>query len=213
MTTTTTRLWTFATVIIVIVLLALGWFLGVSPQLSAAAVATLERQNVATQNVALRAATDALAADFAAIDELREQLSEVEAEFPPFAEYDDFVETILVAVQAAGLTLNSAQVSIASPLSVDAVPDEEGLVAAGTLLSLPVSISVFGDVRSALVFADALQRSERFTFVNVVSFSEGTTGNPATVVSVRYYMVSSTPISVDTNGEPVESEGDDESSP
>ena len=181
MTTTSTRLWTFATVIIVIVLLALGWFLGVSPQLTAAAVAELERQNVAAQNVALRAATDALAADFASIDELRDQLVEVEGEFPPFAEYDDFSETFLGALQSAGLVLDSAQVSVAAPLSVDVVPDEKGLVPAGTLLKVPVTITVQGDFRAALVFVDALQRSERFTFVNVASFADGTT-EPFTVV-------------------------------
>lgn len=206
MTTTSTRLWTFATVIIVIVLVALGWFLGVSPQLTAAAVAELERQNVAAQNVALRAATDALAADFAAIDELRDQLVEVEGEFPPLAEYDDFSETFLGALQAAGLVLDSAQVSLAAPLSVDVVPDENGVVPSGTLLKLPVTITVEGDLRAALVFIDALQRSERFTFVNVASFADGTT-EPFTVVSVVYYVVSGAPVVVDT-ADDEDAEGD-----
>ena len=197
MTTTATRIWTFATVIVVIVVVALGWFLGVSPQLSSAAQAETDRQAVVAQNVALQATTDALAADFAAIGDLRDQLAEVQAEFPAYAAYDDFSEFLLGALGSAGVTLGSVQVAFSVPTSVDVVPDEAGQVAAGTLLRVPVSITVDGEFANALLFIQALQLSDRFTFVNVAAFTGGSTGAPSTVVSVVYYVVSEAPVVVD----------------
>lgn len=206
MNSTATRIWTFATAIAVIVIVALGWFLGVSPRLAAAAQAETDRQAVEAQNVALRATTDALADDFAAIDDLRDQLDEVRAQFPSYAEYADFSEVFLAAVINSGAILDSAQVSFALPSSVDVVPDEFGQVPAGTLLQVPVSITVNGEFPLALQFIDALQRSGRFTFVNVASYTEGTTEQRNTVVSVVYYVVSEAPVKVE--GEVPIDEGD-----
>ncbi|WP_439565719.1 hypothetical protein [Microcella sp.] len=210
MNSTATRIWTFATAIAVIVIVALGWFLGVSPRLAAASQAEADRQAVLAQNVALQATTDALAADFAAIDDLRDQLEEVRGQFPSYAEYADFSEVFLAAVVSSGVILDSAQVSVALPSSVDVVPDEFGQVPAGTLLQVPVVITVNGEFPLALQFIESLQLSNRFTFVNVGSYTEGTTDRRNTVISVFYYVVSEAPVIVDGQAP---AEGEDPATP
>jgi len=55
MNTAATRIWTFATVIAIILIVALGWFLGASPLLTQAASANAERLAVEAQNAQARA--------------------------------------------------------------------------------------------------------------------------------------------------------------
>ena len=50
MTTASTRIWTFATVFVIIIVIALGWFVGISPKLADAARFDADRQAVVIQN-------------------------------------------------------------------------------------------------------------------------------------------------------------------
>jgi len=51
-----TRVWSFATVLLIIVVVALGWFLGISPKLAEAARFDSDRLAVQAQNEVTRAA-------------------------------------------------------------------------------------------------------------------------------------------------------------
>jgi len=50
-----TRVWSFATVLLIIVVVALGWFLGISPKLAEAARFDSDRLAVQAQNEVTRA--------------------------------------------------------------------------------------------------------------------------------------------------------------
>jgi hypothetical protein len=174
-TTAATRIWTFATVLIMIAVVALGWFLGISPRLADAARFEAERRSVEAQNDVTRAVIAQLQADFENLDELLIELEGLREEFPTAAQYDDAVEELLTRLLSAGLGLQNIQINEpapTTPLVIDPdaeVPppeiDGEGILPAGSLLGVPVTVTVTGPLSSILEYIDALQKSPRFSIV------------------------------------------------
>lgn len=183
MNTASSRIWTFATVIAMILVVALGWFLGMSPKLAEAARFDTERQSVAAQNDIARATIAQLEADFENIDELREQIAELRAEFPTDAAYDTAVEELLAGLITAGLTLQTVTINEPAPTSATTLADGEtppepeidgdGVLPSGSLLRISVSVTVNGSLGSSFAFIEALQKSPRFSIVSRGDFSEG----------------------------------------
>lgn len=175
MTTAATRIWTFATVLIMIAVVALGWFLGISPRLADAARFEAERRSVEAQNDVTRAVIAQLQADFENLDELLIELEGLREEFPTAAQYDDAVEELLTRLLSAGLGLQNIAINEpapTTPLVIDPdaeVPppeiDGEGILPAGSLLGVPVTVTVTGPLSSILEYIDALQKSPRFSIV------------------------------------------------
>lgn len=178
-----TRIWTFGAVILMIAVVALGWFLGASPQLADASRFDAERANVRLQNDLARAAITQLEIDFEQIDELREQIDEMRAQFPAGAEYDDLIEEFLLGMVAQGLTLNTIAINEPAPTSTvfsETAPASDGAepgsaLPAGSLLRVSASVTVTGPLSSVLAYIDALQLSSRFSLVPTVDFSNGST--------------------------------------
>jgi hypothetical protein len=200
MTTATTRIWTFATVLIMIAVIALGWFLGISPRLADAARFEVERRSVEAQNDVARAAIAQLQSDFENIDELLMELEGLREEFPTAAQYDDAIEELLTRLLSAGLGLQNIGVSEPAPttplvlqLGEEPPPPEidgEGILPAGSLLSVPVLVTVTGPLSSILEYIDALQQSPRFSIVTRGDYAS-TGGDTGTITfSMVMYVVS-----------------------
>ena len=125
MNSASTRIWSFATVLLIIVVVALGWFLGIAPKLAEAARFDSDRLAVQAQNEVTRAAIAQLEADFERIDELRSELALLRAEFPTQAEYDDAVQEFITSLLAEDLVLQNLQINEPSPTSAAVLgPDE-----------------------------------------------------------------------------------------
>lgn len=175
MTTASTRIWTFATVFIVIVVVALGWFLGISPRLADAARFDAERQSVQAQNDLARAAIAQLQADFENLDELLLELASLREEFPTSAQYDVAIEELLTSLLTSGLGLQNIAINEPAPTTaavleegVEPPPTEvdgTGVLPAGSLLRVPVNVTVTGPLSSILTYIQALQESPRFSIV------------------------------------------------
>lgn len=200
MTTAATRIWTFATVLITIVVVALGWFLGISPRLADAARFEAERQSVQAQNDLARAVIAQLEADFENLDELLLELGSLREEFPTDAQYDDAIEELLTSLLSAGLGLQSISINEPSPttaivLEEDAPPppseiDGDGVLPAGSLLRVPVSVTVTGPLSSALAYIEALQLSPRFSIVYSGDYAIIADGSGTVTFSMIMYVVS-----------------------
>jgi hypothetical protein len=189
-----TRVWTFATVITIVVVVALGWFLGVSPKLAEMNRYDTERAAVVLQNQLSRTTLAQIEADFERLDEFEQQLSALQAEFPELPEYADAVETFLRGLVSEGLTLES--LVIEEPVAADptVVPDQFGQVPPGTLLRLDVVADAKGEFSSALAYIDALQRSDRFTIVPSFIFSDGRIAEErSTAITITLYMIAGDP--------------------
>ncbi len=201
MTTASTRIWTFATVIMMIVVIALGWFLGISPKLADAARFDADRQSVILQNDLARATIAQLQADFDNIDELRLELDELRAEFPTEAAYDTAVEELLTRLLAAELTLRNLAINEPAPttplvLGEDTAPpptevDGEGLLPEGSLLGVTASVTVIGPLDAILRYMQALQESQRFAIVSNGAYTAEPGGDTGEMTfSLIIYVVS-----------------------
>lgn len=201
MSSASMRVWSFATVIVIIVVVALGWFLGISPKLAEAAQYDTDRLAVQGQNEVARAVIAQLEADFERVDELREELEKLRSEFPTQAEYDSAVEEFITTIVAEGVALQNLQINEPSPTSAavlgagESAPapevDGEGLLPVGSLLLVSVSITVFGPLDATLSFIDELQQSPRFGIVPTWTFAAGGGGGTGeTTITLNIYVVS-----------------------
>ncbi len=200
MTTATTRIWTFATAIIMIVVVALGWFLGISPKLADAARFDSERQGVQAQNDIARATIAQLQTDFEQIDSLLLELTALRAEFPTQAEYDDAVQELVRELLSENLTLGNLAINEPAPTSAAPIEDGveppapevdgSGLLPAGSLLRIPVTVTVSGDLSSILSFIEALQLSPRFSIISSGAYSGGSATGGLMTISMIIYAIS-----------------------
>lgn len=201
MNTASSRIWTFATVFVMILVIALGWFLGISPKLADAARFDAERRSVEGQNDVARATIAQLEADFENIDELREQIEDLRAEFPTDAAYDSAIEELLTTLISAGLTLQNVGINEPAPTTAATLAegetppepeiDGDGVLPTGSLLRISISVTVTGPLASTLAFIEALQTSPRFSIVARGDFSEGAgEGGGRTTFDLILYAVS-----------------------
>lgn len=195
------RVWSFATVLVIIIVVAFGWFLGISPKLAEAAQYDSERLTVQGQNEVTRAVIAQLEADFERIDDLRDELAQLRSEFPTQAEYDDAVEEFITTIVAEGVVLQNLQINEPSPGTAAVLgPDEsapepeidgDGLLPVGSLLLVSTSITVFGPLDATLSFIDQLQQSPRFGIVPTWTFAAGGGGGAGeTTITLNIYVVS-----------------------
>lgn len=194
MNSAATRIWTFSAVIAVIAIVALGWFLGISPKLAEAARFEAERIVVAGQNDLNRVTLAALQEDFDNLDDFRDQLEEIETEFPPLPLYDELSTSILGPMTSLGLTLENFLLSEPAPATPEVVLDQFGQVASGTLLRMEGAISVQGDIPAALALITAMQTSERFIMITNVVHADGRDDEArVTTISFSTFMIAGEP--------------------
>lgn len=195
MTTAFTRIWTFAAVILMIIVVALGWFLGVSPKLTEASRFESERLTVMAQNELARVTIAQLETDFALIDELRDELRELRAGFPTAANYDEIIESYLRGMLTEGVALEHVDINEPAPTSTEAVAEDEqpatevdgsGEMPTGSLLRVTSSITVGGTVDQILAYIDRLQLSPRFL---VIASGDYTQGANAALRAMRFTVI------------------------
>src|SRR5690606_26277867 len=86
-----TKIWILASAIVMVGILALGWFVGVDPQLKAKASTDEQRVSVEAQNTATELAIVKLKKDFESIDELKTELAGLRSSIPAAGELPDFL--------------------------------------------------------------------------------------------------------------------------
>ncbi len=162
-------------------ILALGWFLGVSPQLAAAAKADADAAAAREQNAGYELVLDALEEQFAQIETHRAQLAALGAEIPPSASVEDFADSVLATAGGNGLTLKELTIGEGVLFGASGESDAPAdAPAKGGLASLPVTITVQGDHGKAMDFAHALQTASRLFLVTDVNLGTAESGNTLT---------------------------------
>ncbi len=86
-----TKIWVLASTIVMVGILALGWFAGVQPQLSAKASTDEQIVSVEAQNQATQLTIAKLKKDFESIDELKSELTGLRGSIPAAGELPDFL--------------------------------------------------------------------------------------------------------------------------
>ncbi len=109
------RIWTIASVLMIVAVLGLGFLIGVQPQLSAIGVANDERAAVEATNALAEAKLAALKKDFEGIDELKAELATLVKSVPTGAQAPELVDQLDAMAKQFGVTLTAITVSDAQP--------------------------------------------------------------------------------------------------
>ncbi|MFM9877193.1 MAG: hypothetical protein ACKVOG_05000 [Rhodoglobus sp.] len=204
------RLWVLGAILVSAAIIVLGWFLGISPKLAEASTSAGERQNVEAQNQAQEAAIALLKQQFAAIDDQKSKLKDLERAIPEAPELDTLIDFIVAASAANGVVVDNVTTlegalyggsvdptAAADPAAVQ--PAEPGVTdpnappaavdagVVGRFFTVGISVKVFGSADQVFALVDSLQMGERLFLVTDVDFT--TEGESAGTITGFVYVV------------------------
>lgn len=184
------RLWTIGCILVMVAVLVGGIFLGVQPQLAAAAAANQQRESVEASNAGQAAVLEQLKTDFDGIDVLKAELEPLSASVPSGTRMPALVNQIHALAGATQVTLDGLTVSDATPYTPVEAPAAESeseppaeptpataaptagvppvtspLITAANFASLAVTVTVTGSYGNALNFVNGLQTGDRLFLV------------------------------------------------
>lgn len=179
------RIWVIGSVLAMVVTVAAGWFIGISPQLAVAASAKSDRTNVVTANARNEILLAKLKRDFQNIDALKNQVSTLHESVPTSADISSFVTELNSLANARKVTLKTISVSDAKPYTPAtqvtaaksggaSAPQTNPKITATNFVTIPVQISVTGDYGRVLDFVNDVQLGRRLFLVSALS-SRGAT--------------------------------------
>lgn len=169
------RSWILGAVLISVIVIAVGWFLGVQPQLAAGATATAEARNLDDQNGLQQLELARLKAQDEAIVELEAELAGLEKSIPSSSLLEEYTAELFRTATANGLTViqidyADAAIFAPTPAFVERVPAG---VALENFVSVPFSISLGGPRDNLNAFLGAIQKGSRLTIVSDLTFAQG----------------------------------------
>lgn len=188
------RLWVIGTVTVMIIALVAGWFLGVEPNLAAAAADDTERAGIEAQNTAQQAQIVRLTEESKNIDSIQKDYRALQKSIPSSPSTAAFITGLdglaaSTGVQVTGITVSESQAytvpqSAAAAAPTDAAtPDPAateapapsapvGYVAATSPLITPenfvgirVGVDLKGSYQAVLTFVKGLQSGSRLVLV------------------------------------------------
>ncbi|GAA4160371.1 hypothetical protein GCM10022286_16290 [Gryllotalpicola daejeonensis] len=190
------RLWAFGAFVVAIGLVALGWFMGVSPQLDARSTALDSLASVQSTNAQLEAKVGKLARDAKNKDALQATFDALNVSLPNSAATSDFMTQLNGAASAAGVTLSGISVTAAQPYAAPAAPQQQAASSSGSkaatpapaptaqpgmppftspavngnnLAVVPVTLTATGDYGKVLNFVKNVQNLKRYFLVTAIS--------------------------------------------
>lgn len=116
------RLFVIGAVVVMVAIVALGWVLGIQPQLVAAASADQDRATAQTQNQASGAVLAKLKSDYAQLDTVKQQRDTLRAAIPADAEMPAFVDELDALAAQNHVVIKAITVSDAQPYAPPAPP-------------------------------------------------------------------------------------------
>ena len=186
------RLWIFGSVLAIVVIVAAGWFIGVSPQLAAESSAKSQRASVMASNAVNETLLAKLKRDYQNIDALKNQVSTLQESVPTSADISAFVTELNTLANARKVTLKSITVSDAKPYTPatqptnkagTAKPQTNPKITSKNFVVIPVQIGVPGDYGKVLDFVNDVQQGRRLFLVSAFSSmgatnAKGVKGSP-----------------------------------
>lgn len=111
------RIWIIGAAIATVAIVVLGWFLGIQPQLNAAASATVQQFGVASMNSAYQAALSKLEADNKNLSTIKDQLAALSASVPSDGQVPAFYDEVNALAGANGVVVVDITAADAVPYS------------------------------------------------------------------------------------------------
>jgi Tfp pilus assembly protein PilO len=118
------RLWVIGAILVMVAIIAAGWFLGIQPQLATAAAADQSRSTTQVQNTVNETLLASLKKDYSNIGTLKTQLASLQDSVPESAEISAFVTELDALAGAHQATVTAITVADAKAYAppVAAVP-------------------------------------------------------------------------------------------
>lgn len=164
----TLRLWVIGAVLASVVIVALGWFLGVSPRFAEVASAGEERQSVETINVGYEATLIELQQLSSELPALSAELEALRLSIPADPALSPLLGELNALAEASGVFLDQV---IASPPALFPEENLEGSGVSG-LVVLPVTIEASGPGTALDAFVEQVQFGERLILVTSIDLTE-----------------------------------------
>lgn len=204
------RIWTIGSVVVMAVVLAAGWFLGIQPQLAAADAANQARIQVQSQNATSQAVLAQLKKDYQNIDQVKQQLASLRQKVPTQVDASGFVTELNGLAGLYQVTLKSISVGDAKPYTPPVAPPTPApsrspapsgtpgtaakapgvigatnpLITSANFIVIPVQLTVTGSYGNVLDFVSGLQTGQRLFLVSAFSSGASTVaGAPSTNVT------------------------------
>jgi hypothetical protein len=171
------------TALICLVIAAIGYFVAIAPQLSAAATARSNTAAAVDQNTLLEQQVAALQARDASIDTVKAQVDDLARLLPPTESLLGTREDVSTLVTASGVTLTAY--NVATPEPILSAPRNYAAAAAAVgkesayealqfhdLYATPITLTIIGSDQRTKYFLSELQFGEhRYTLVDKVDVS------------------------------------------
>jgi hypothetical protein len=192
------RILSLLSILVMLIIPVIGWFLIAQPQLAAAASADQQRQDVAAQVAASQLVVDKLKADSVKLPEMRKELDELRGSIPAGVDPSGWIDGLsalatISGVQITALTVSDplayspAQAPNAAPATQSPAEGEDGedtaaqappefpgivtspLITSSNFVAIPVTVDVKGPADAILRFVNGLQTDNRLYLVNQFS--------------------------------------------
>jgi hypothetical protein len=182
---------------VIVIIVLVGWSLGISPKLAEADATAAQQRIVETQNIAQQAALVVLREQFAQLEILRADYGTLQTSIPGSTKGDEFIDQLTAAAEATGVIILSVSLGEpqayvpsgepAAPESSDTEPvagaPDTGATGSGaasgattligTLFTVGIAVSVAGPSKNVYNFVAAMQEGSRLFMVNNTTFSAG----------------------------------------
>ena len=186
------RLWVIGSVLVMVAILALGYVLGIQPQLKSASAARTERLTVVATNAEQALVLAQLKKDFAGIDLVRNELAPLALSVPRGTEMPAFIDQLSALAGRSQVTLSTigvsepvAYASVAPPVAEAPVADASpadgvaadaavaDLVAAAPVATAGVPPVVNSSITAANFASLSVQISIKGDYSRVLDFVNG----------------------------------------
>lgn len=167
------RIWILLAAVVSVGVIALGWFIGVSPKLDEVALADKQQLSVEAQNDLQEARVATLKEQFSRIDELKADLAKLQLALPPGDDLSTFLGQLHDLEGTSGVLLTRFTSSDAQKYVPVVGSVIDPLVTVENFVTVPIGLTVEGTREQVLKFVSDLQYGKRLFLVNQLTVSEG----------------------------------------
>jgi hypothetical protein len=167
------RIWILATALVSIIVIAFGLVVGVLPKLAESSAANLSLTAAQQQIAANEAALADLKSQFADIDKVREELAELRKTMPADGAYSEFIREVNAIAAETGSTITGYSQTaplVFGPTAADG-GTEKAPISGGSLIAIPVELRFSAPGLGGLSFMDKLRLGERILYINGFNFT------------------------------------------
>lgn len=177
MTNTNTRLWIIGSMLLVIAILAMGWFLGVAPKLAEAATAGQQQSEAEAQNVVHEREIAVIKKQFDQLPALKSQLAVLRAAVPAGNGMSAFLDELHALEQQNQVSLTDFKAGDGQPYTpvkstTLTASTTNPLVTPDNFVAIQVGVTVTGDDANIMRFIDGVQTGDRLFLVTSLKLDQ-----------------------------------------